>query len=112
MTELVERARRLEAAALSSVGRRRAALDARRGEALLQRLAAERVAGALRDLANRAGRLDALAPEAVLARGYSITEDEETGLVLRAAAATATGRRLRVRLSAGSLAARVEEVRR
>jgi exodeoxyribonuclease VII large subunit len=111
-TELVERVRRLEAVAVSSVARRRAALDARRGEALLQRLAAERVAGVLRDLANRAGRLAALAPEAVLARGYSITEDEETGLVLRAAAETATGRRLRVRLSAGSLAARVEEVRR
>jgi exodeoxyribonuclease VII large subunit len=111
-TELVERVRRLEAVAVSSVARRRVALDARRGEALLQRLAAERVAGVLRDLANRAGRLDALAPEAVLARGYSLTEDEETGLVLRAAAETATGRRLRVRLSAGSLAARVEEVRR
>ena len=111
-TELVERVRRLEAVAVSSVARRRAALDTRRGEALLQRLAAERVAGVLRDLANRAGRLDALAPEAVLARGYSITEDEETGLVLRLAADTATGRRLRVRLSAGSLAARVEEVRR
>jgi exodeoxyribonuclease VII large subunit len=110
--ELGERAQRLEAAAVSSLARRRDALDARRGDALLQRLAAERVAGVLRDLANRAGRLDALAPEAVLARGYSITEDAETGLVLRAAAETATGRRLRVRLSAGSLAARVEEVRR
>jgi len=37
------------------------------------------------NLANRAGRLEALAPDAVLARGYSITEDEETGHVLRAA---------------------------
>ncbi|MDQ6919255.1 MAG: exodeoxyribonuclease VII large subunit, partial [Candidatus Dormibacteraeota bacterium] len=60
---------------------------------------------------SRAGRLAALAPEAVLARGYSITEDEETGQVLRAAAETASGRRLRVRLAAGSLAARVEVVR-
>jgi exonuclease VII large subunit len=48
----------------------------------------------------------------VLARGYSITEDEETGHVLRGATETAAGRRLRVRLAAGSLAARVEEVRR
>jgi exodeoxyribonuclease VII large subunit len=111
-TELGERARRLEAAAQRALVRRRADLGARRGEAVLQRLSAERVAGALRELANRAGRLEALAPDAVLARGYSITEDEATGLVLRAAEQTSAGRRLRVRLAAGSLAARVEEVRR
>jgi len=69
------------------------------------------IAAAPRDLGNRAGRLEALAPEAVLARGYSIAEDEETGQVLRAATETATGRRLRLRLAAGSLGARVEEVR-
>jgi exodeoxyribonuclease VII large subunit len=86
-TELGERARRLEAAGLRSLSHGRVSL------------------------ANRAGRLEALAPEAVLARGYSITEDEATGHVLRAAAETESGRRLRVRLAAGSLAARVEEVR-
>jgi len=95
-----------------SISRRRDDLEARRGEAVLLRLGAEKLAAAFRDLANRAGRLDALAPEAVLARGYSITEDEETGRVLRAATETAAGRRLRVRLAAGGLAARVEEVRR
>ncbi len=109
--ELGERARRLQAAAERSVERRRADLVARRGRAHLQRLAGERLAEALRDLLNRAGRLEALAPEAVLARGYSIAEDEETGQVLRASTETATGRRLRLRLAAGSLGARVEEVR-
>ncbi|HEY8761966.1 MAG TPA: exodeoxyribonuclease VII large subunit, partial [Candidatus Dormibacteraeota bacterium] len=99
-------------AAQRALLRRRGDLDARRGEAVLQRLTAERMAGALRELDNRAGRLEALAPEAVLARGYSITEDEATGQVLRAAEDTEAGRRLRVRLAAGSLAARVEEVRR
>jgi exodeoxyribonuclease VII large subunit len=110
-TELGERARRLEAAAKRALVRRRADLDARRGEAVLQRLSAERVAGVLRELANRAGRLEALAPDAVLARGYSITEDEATGRVLRVAEDTSAGRRLRVRLAVGSLATRVEEVR-
>jgi exodeoxyribonuclease VII large subunit len=110
--ELAERGRRLEGAARRALLLRRADLDGRRGEAVLQRLAAECVARASRELVNRAGRLEALAPEAVLARGYSIAEDEETGQVLRASAETATGRRLRLRLAAGSLAARVEEVRR
>ena len=87
-TELAERARRLEAAVLRSLAQTRV------------------------NLANRTGRLEALAPEAVLARGYSITEDETTGHVLRGAMETAAGRRLRIRLAAGSLAARVEEVRR
>ena len=85
---MAERARRLEAAVLRSLTQTRV------------------------NLANRSGRLEALAPEAVLARGYSITEDEATGHVLRGATETAAGRRLRVRLSSGSLGARVEEVRR
>jgi exodeoxyribonuclease VII large subunit len=84
--ELVERAHRLQAAALRVLG------------------------NALRDIDNRAGRLASLSPDAVLARGYSITEDEETGAVVRAAAETTVRRRLRVRLGTGSLATRVEEV--
>ena len=84
--ELGERAQRLQAAALRVLG------------------------NALRDHDNRAGRLASLSPDAVLARGYSITEDEETGAVVRAAAETTVRRRLRVRLGTGSLATRVEEV--
>ena len=113
----LQRRRRLERAAADlgrlspaqQLARRSAELGqgARRLEAAAQRA----FAAATRDLGNRAGRLEALAPEAVLARGYSIAEDEETGHVLRAAVETATGRRLRLRLAAGSLGARVEEVR-
>ncbi len=62
-------------------------------------------------LGHREQRLAALSPERVLGRGYSITMDAETGSVLRSSAATAAGRRLRVRLAAGSVGALVEEVR-
>jgi exodeoxyribonuclease VII large subunit len=110
-TELAERSRRLEAAAGRATTVRRQELDRRRGPARLSQLAEDLFGDARRELANRAGRLAALSPEAVLARGYSITEDEESGLVIRAAGDTAAGRRLRVRLHRGSLAARVEEVR-
>jgi exodeoxyribonuclease VII large subunit len=109
--ELAERARRLRAVAARSLDGRRQELARRRGTVRLGQLAGERFAAAGRELEGRAGRLAALSPEAVLARGYSITEDEESGLVIRAAADTAVARRLRVRLASGSLATRVEEVR-
>ena len=109
--ELGERARRLRSGAQRTVAGRRDELKRRRGEESLRRLSADLLARRLRELDNRAGRIAALSPEAVLARGYSITEDEESGRVLRAAAETVTGSRLRVRLATGSLAARVEEVR-
>ena len=109
--ELGERARRLQSGGQRTVAGRRDELQRRRGEESLGRLSADLLARRLRELDNRAGRIAALSPEAVLARGYSITEDEESGRVLRAAAETVTGSRLRVRLAAGSLAARVEEVR-
>jgi exodeoxyribonuclease VII large subunit len=57
----------------------------------------------------RRQRLEALSPEAVLARGYSITQDELTGQVIRSTAETGAGRRIRVRLAAGGLRATVEE---
>jgi len=69
-----------------------------------------RLQAASSGLAHRRARLEALSPELVLARGYSITQDE-AGRVLRAAAETGPGRAISVRLAAGSLAARVEEAR-
>jgi len=54
-------------------------------------------------------RLHSLGPEQVLARGYSITTDAETGRVLRDAASAQAGQRLRTRLAKGDLSSRVEK---
>ena len=99
---------RLEAAAGRLLRRRVEGLAARRAPERLTRALSARFLAAESGLAHRRGRLEALSPELVLARGYSITMDA-TGRVLRAAAETAPGRPINVRLAAGSLAARVEE---
>ena len=78
----------------------RAALDA----AVSSRLDAERAR-----LGVAAASLDALSPLAVLRRGYALAEDER-GRAIRSAAAVGAGERVRVRLGAGALACRVEEV--
>lgn len=54
------------------------------------------------------GRLRLLGPEQVLARGYSITMDAQTGDVLRNAADVQPGRTLRTKLKQGELKSRVE----
>jgi exodeoxyribonuclease VII large subunit len=107
---LRERKRRLEGAATARLARGRNALAARRAPDRLERALAERFASATRALQHRAQRLVALSPEAVLSRGYSITQDAESGAVLRTSGATAAGRPLRIRLASGRLAARVEKV--
>ena len=53
-------------------------------------------------------RLRLLAPEQVLARGYSITMDADTGKVLRDAKRVKTGQRLKTRLQAGEVVSRAE----
>ena len=90
----------------AQLGRRREVLADRAGR--LHRAWRRRLAEARADVQQRARQLVALSPDAVLQRGYSITQDAETGAVLRAAADTAAGRRVRVRLAAGSLTAAVE----
>jgi exodeoxyribonuclease VII large subunit len=60
---------------------------------------------ALRQLARR---LNALGPEQVLARGYSITTDAATGKVLREAGKVEPGQRLKTRLADGEISSRVE----
>ena len=107
---LRDRGRRLDAAAVTRLSRSINALASRRAANRLDRALAERFAGATRALAHRSERLTALSPDGVLARGYSITQDEDSGVVIRSAAATAPGRRVRIRLGAGRLGARVEEV--
>jgi exodeoxyribonuclease VII large subunit len=53
-------------------------------------------------------RLNALGPEQVLARGYSITQDDATGAVLRSAAAVKPGQKLRTRLAQGEIKSAAE----
>lgn len=53
-------------------------------------------------------QLALLGPEQVLARGYSITMDAETGQVLREAEKIVPGQRLRTRLKSGEVTSRAE----
>ncbi len=57
---------------------------------------------------NISTRLRLLAPENVLARGYSITTDAATGKVLRDAAEVKTGQRLKTRLKRGEVRSKAE----
>jgi exodeoxyribonuclease VII large subunit len=107
---LRERARRLSAAASARLARSRTNLAGRRAEERLERALAKRFDIATSALAHRRQQLIAFSPESVLARGYSITQDAETGAVLRSSASTAIKRKVRIRLAAGHLGARVEEV--
>jgi exodeoxyribonuclease VII large subunit len=107
---LRERSRRLAAAASARLARSRTNLAGRRAEERLERALIKRFDVATSALAHRRQRLTALSPDGVLARGYSITQDAESGAVLRSAASTAVKRKVRIRLAAGHLGARVEEV--
>ncbi|HXN92403.1 MAG TPA: exodeoxyribonuclease VII large subunit [Candidatus Sulfotelmatobacter sp.] len=107
---LRDRRRRLDSAALARLTRSTTALASRRASARVERALADRFAAASRGLQHRRERLLALSPDGVLSRGYSITQDAESGAVVRAAAATAVNRRLRIRLGSGRLGARIEEV--
>jgi exodeoxyribonuclease VII large subunit len=105
-----DRRRRLENASRARLTRGINALASRRAPDRLERALAERFAAATRGLEHRRQRLVALSPDGVLSRGYSITQDAESGAVVRSPAATAVNRRLRIRLAEGRLGARVEEV--
>jgi exodeoxyribonuclease VII large subunit len=107
---LRERGRRLNGAASARLTRGRNALAARRAATRLDRALAERFAAATQGLEHRKQRLVALSPDGVLSRGYSITQDAESGAVLRASRDTFVNRRVRIRLAAGRLGARVDEV--
>src|SRR6266852_1048605 len=107
---LRDRRRRLNGAALARLTRSTTALASRRAAVRLDRALAERFAAASRGVQHRRQRLLALSPDAVLSRGYSITQDAESGAVVRSAAGTAVDRRIRIRLGSGKLGARVEEV--
>jgi len=107
---LKDRRRRLDNSATARLARSVNALTARRAADRLDRGLAQRFAGATRALAHRAERLNALSPDGVLARGYSITQDADSGAVITTATATSRGKAVRVRLASGRLGARVEKV--
>jgi exodeoxyribonuclease VII large subunit len=107
---LRERGRRLDGAAAARLARSRNALAGRRAAERLDRAIAGRFLVATRGLEHRRQRLVALSPDGVLSRGYSITQDAESGAVLRSSRATAVSRNVRIRLASGRLGARVEEV--
>jgi len=109
---LRDRRRRLDSSATARLAKSLNDLGARRAPIRLERALAERFAGATKAVAHREQRLVALSPDGVLARGYSITQDAESGAVLRSAAATAKGKRVRIRLGSGRLGATVDEVER
>src|SRR5216683_1447426 len=107
---LRERGRRLNVSATARLTRSRNALAARRATERLDRALSERFAAATSGLEHRRQRLVALSPDGVLSRGYSITQDAESGTVLRTSDATTVNRRVRIRLGTGRLGARVDEV--
>ncbi|TWT86913.1 Exodeoxyribonuclease 7 large subunit [Pseudobythopirellula maris] len=73
-------------------------LDAQ-GRRAAQRIGRDRRA----QLAAQAAQLESLSPLGVLARGYSVTTDEETGRLVRSAGETKQGQRLATRLADGTV---------
>ena len=61
-------------------------------------------------LATVAGKIDSLSPLAVLARGYTITQDARTGRVVRAASDLQTGQSLVTLFVDGSATSKVESI--
>jgi exodeoxyribonuclease VII large subunit len=97
-------ARRPFARPLEEVNRRRQTLDDHQDRLLA---ASERRRERARlGLAALAGRLDALSPLAVLARGYAVLTREADGTPIRSRAQVSPGDRLRVRLRDGEFPAR------
>ncbi|MFB3065496.1 MAG: exodeoxyribonuclease VII large subunit [Planctomycetota bacterium] len=79
--------------------------------ARMQRALRERLYSHGRDVAELSGRLEALSPLRVLARGYSVTLTADTDRVVRRAADLRAGDRIRTVLGEGEILGRVEEVR-
>ena len=75
----------------------------RQEEARLREVARHRLENKQNGLAALETRLRLLGPEQVLARGYSITMNADTGRVIRSAAEVKAGQRLKTRLKSGEV---------
>lgn len=74
----------------------------------LRELAGHQLQAARMRLTGLEARLRLLSPEHVLARGYSITMDAQTGRVIQRADQTRTGQQIRTRLKSGEIRSVVE----
>ncbi|MCR4413107.1 MAG: exodeoxyribonuclease VII large subunit [Thermoguttaceae bacterium] len=97
------RAFRWPAARLHEWARRLDEIEARSNRAVRQRVKTARDR-----IESLAGRLDSLSPLAVLGRGYSLTQREADGHIVRDAADVVAGERIVTRLAGGRLTSRVE----
>jgi len=79
-------------------------------EALLEGLS-RRIGDARHRVSILAEKIEGANPRGILARGYSIVIDDETGAVIRSAAGAAADKRLRIMPETGIILARVEETR-
>jgi exodeoxyribonuclease VII large subunit len=61
-------------------------------------------------LATVAGKIESLSPLAVLARGYTITKDAETGTAIRAADQLLLGQSIVTRFAIGEAVSKVEAI--
>jgi exodeoxyribonuclease VII large subunit len=76
------------------------------GHAALRRLVREHESR----LATMAGKIDSLSPLAVLARGYTITQDAASGAVIRVAKRLRVGQSIVTRFSEGTAVSRVDSI--
>jgi exodeoxyribonuclease VII large subunit len=63
-------------------------------------------------LATMAGKIETLSPLAVLARGYTITQDAKSGEVIRSTARLRTGQSIVTRFASGEAVSTVESIKR
>ena len=107
---LREQQRRLRAAVTLRLQVSRGRLAATGGQERIERALANRISEEARRLEGQRRRLVALSPESVLTRGYSITRDAATGVILRSAAQASVEQKVTIQLGSGTLGGRVEEV--